>query len=67
MDQKPAAAQIGEPGNAAQQRGLAATRGTHDAHDLVALDRERELVKGDNGSIEEKLAGALGNDRGRIG
>ena len=67
MDQELAAAQIGEAGDAAQQRGLAAARWTHHAHDLVALDRERQLVERDHGAVEEQLAGALGDDRGRIG
>ncbi len=65
MDEKLAAAEIGEAGDTAQQRGLAAAGGTHDAHDLVAPDRERQLMEGDDGAVEEKFAGAGGDD-GRI-
>ena len=66
VHQNAAAAQIGEAGDAAQQRGLAAARRAHDAHDLVALDAERHLVEGDDGAVEEELAGAFGDNRGRI-
>ena len=41
--------------------------GPDDAHDLVALDRERQLMEGDDGAVEKKLAGALGDDRRLIG
>src|SRR6266478_2190814 len=62
VDEKPAAAEIGEAGDAAQKRGLAAARGAHDAHDLVALDRERQLMEGDDGAIEKELAGTIGHN-----
>src|SRR5258708_21449431 len=62
MDEKGTAAEICEARDTAQERGLAAARGTHDAHDLVTLDRERQLMKGDDGAIEEQLAGTLGED-----
>src|SRR6516162_9150375 len=55
VDEKPAAAEIGEARDAAQKRGLAAARGADDAHDLVALDRKRQLMEGDNGAIEKEL------------
>ena len=60
MDEKRTAAEICEARDAAQQRGLAAARGTHDAHDLVVPDRKRQLMEGDHGTVEEKLAGAIG-------
>jgi hypothetical protein len=64
MDQKLATADIGQPRDRAQQRGLAAARGAHHAHDFVALDRERELMEGDNGSIEKKFTHPLRNNGG---
>src|SRR5260370_33847588 len=60
VDEKPAAAEIGEARDAAQKRGLAAARGAHDAHDLVALDRKRQLMEGDDGAIAKELAGTIG-------
>src|SRR5205807_10468985 len=60
VHEKRAAAEIGKACDAAQQRGLAAARGTHDAHDLVVPDRKRQLMEGDHGTVEEKLAGAIG-------
>src|SRR5262245_24446169 len=62
VDEKPAAAEIGEARDAAQKRGLAAARGAHDAHDLVALDRKRQLMEGDDGAIEKELAGTIGDN-----
>src|SRR5690349_11046576 len=62
VDEKPAAAEIGEACDAAQKRGLAAARGAHDAHDLVALDRKRQLMEGDDGAIEKELAGTIGDN-----
>src|SRR5215831_17286171 len=59
VDEKPAAAEIGEARDAAQKRGLAAARGAHDAHDLVALDRKRQLMEGHDGTIEKELAGGV--------
>src|SRR5258708_27996996 len=61
-DEKAAAAEIGEARDAAQKRGLAAARGAHDAHDLVALDRKRQLMEGDDGAIEKELAGTIGDN-----
>jgi hypothetical protein len=66
MDQKLAAADIGQARDRAQQRGLAAAGGTHHAHDLVALDGERELMEGDDGSIEKKFAHPLRNNGGLV-
>ena len=63
MDEKRSAAEVCEACDTAQQRGFAAARGTDDAHDLVALDRKRQLMKGDDGAVEEQLAGTLGEDR----
>ena len=60
VHEKRAAAEIGKACDAAQQRGLAAARGTHDAHDFVVADRKRQLMEGDHGTVEEKLAGAIG-------
>src|SRR5215470_7335356 len=62
VDEKPAATEIGEARDAAQKRGLAAARGAHDAHDLVALDRKRQLMEGDDGAIEKELAGTIGDN-----
>src|SRR5215471_11780788 len=62
VDEKSAAAEIGEARDAAQKRGLAAARRAHDAHDLVALDRKRQLMEGDDGAIEKELAGAVGDN-----
>src|SRR5215470_4664885 len=62
VDEKCAAAEIGEARDAAQKRGLAAARGAHDAHDLVAFDRKRQLMEGDDGAIEKELAGAVGDN-----
>jgi hypothetical protein len=62
VDEKPTAAEIGEARDAAQQRDLAAARGAHDAHDLVALDRKRQLMEGDDGAIEKELAGTIGDN-----
>src|SRR5713226_6141521 len=62
VDEKPAAAEIGQARDAAQKRGLAAARGAHDAHDLVALDRKRQLMEGDDGAIEKELAGTIGDN-----
>ena len=62
-----AAAQLGEPGDAAQQRGLSAARRTDDAHDLVAAHREGQLMEGDHRSIEEELARRVGDNRGLSG
>ncbi len=62
VHEKSATAEIGQARNAAQERGLAAARGTNDAHDLVASDTKRQLMERDHGAIEEKLAGALGED-----
>src|ERR1700758_154548 len=62
VDEKAAAAEIGEARDAAQKRGLAAARGAHDAHDLVALDRKRQLMEGDDGAIEKELAGTIGDN-----
>src|SRR5215831_16817768 len=62
VDEKPAAAEIGEARDAAQKRGLAAARGAHDAHDLVALDRKRQLMEGDDSAIEKELAGTVGDN-----
>src|SRR5205823_3461345 len=64
MDQERTAAQIGEPRDAAQQRGLAAARRADDAHDLVAPHRKRQLMKGNDRAVEEELARAVGDDRG---
>ena len=64
VDQKLATADIGQPRDRAQQRGLAAARGSHHAHDFVALDRERELMERDNGSIEKKFTRPLRNNGG---
>ena len=63
MDEKLTTAEICEARDTAQQRGLATARGTDNAHDLVALDRKRQLMKGDDGAVEEQLAGTLGEDR----
>ena len=54
------------PAIAAQQRGLAAAGGTHHAHDFVALDGERELMEGDDGSLEKKFAHPLRNNGGFV-
>src|SRR5262244_1557964 len=62
VDEKLAATEIGEARDAAQKRGLAAARGAHDAHDLVALDRKRQLMEGDDGAIEKELAGTVGDN-----
>src|SRR5262252_4446578 len=62
VDEKPAATEIGEARDATQKRGLAAARGAHDAHDLVALDRKRQLMEGDDGAIEKELAGDVGDN-----
>jgi hypothetical protein len=65
MHEQLAGAEIGQAGDAAQERGLAAARRADHAHDLVAPDRERELMKGDDSAVEEELARALGHD-GRL-
>ena len=66
VDEDLTAAQIGEPRDAAQQRGLAATRRPDHAHDLVAPHLERQLVKRHHRAVEEKLARTLCYDRGLI-
>src|SRR6201993_1082224 len=62
VDEKRAAAEISQARNAAQERGLAAARGTYDAHDFVASDRKRQLMERNHGAVEEKLAGTLRED-----
>src|SRR5215203_2252123 len=57
-----AGAELGEAGDAAQQRGLAAAAGADDTQDLVALDVERELAERHHGAVEEQLARAVGDD-----
>ena len=60
-------AEIGEAGDAAQQRGLAAAARADDAQDLVARDRERELPERHHGAVEEQLGGVVGDDDGIAG
>ena len=38
--------------------------GPDDAHDFVALDRERQLMERDDRAVEEQLARAFRDDRG---
>ena len=65
VHQQLAVAQVGEPGDAAQQGGLAAAGRADDAHDLVAPDLQRKLVKGDHGAVEEELGRIVGDDGAR--
>ena len=64
VHQQLAVAQFGQPGDTAQKGGLAAAGRPDDAHDLVALDLQRKLMKGDNGAIKEELGRVVGNDGG---
>ena len=64
VDQQLAVAQVGEPGDTAQKRGLAAAGRADHAHDLVALDLQRELMKGDHRAVKEQLGRIVGDDGG---
>ena len=64
VHQQLAVAQVGQPGDTAQQGGLAAAGRTDDAHDLVAPDLQRQLMKGDHGAVKEQLGRVVGNDGG---
>ena len=66
VDQEFAFADVDEAGNAAQQRGLAATARAHDAEDFLLTDGEIEVMEGDYGSVEEQLARILCDDREAI-
>src|SRR5215472_5005097 len=55
----------GEAGDAAQERGLAAARGTDHAHDFVAAHLERQLMEGHHRAVEEELAGTPCRNRRR--
>ena len=66
VDEQLPVAELGEAGDAAQQRGLAAAGRADHAHDLVAPHLQRQLVKGDHRAVKKQLGRVVGDD-GRFG
>src|SRR6185312_8528871 len=58
-----ALADLGQAGDAAQERRLAAAARADDAEDFLVADGEIELAEGDDGAVEEELARVLRDDR----
>ena len=65
-DEQLPGADVGQAGDAAQQRGLAAAARADDAHDLVRGDRERQLPERDDRAVEEQLGRVVGDDDGIV-
>ena len=62
-----AGAEIGQAGDAAQERGLAAAARADDAQDLIAPDLERQLTERHHRAVEEQLACSFRDDGRLVG